>query len=156
MGKREEIIADIEDHLTGVDEELRSFVANFKADILRKCVSNLYYACFHATRALLSTKGLYTKTHEGTIRMFSLHFVKSGVVDKRFSSYLSNLESRRADADYKKFIPPVDVEWLKEWSKWTEEFISMVVEHIKKTHPEVDTSKIEESLKKFVDIVKIH
>jgi len=145
---RQEIISDIQDFLTGVDEELRSFMANFDARIPRKCVSNLYYAFFHGVRALLATKGIYPSPHEGVERMFALHFIKSGVMDRRFCAYLSNLYSRREDADYKKHIP-MEMEWLKGMHQWVSEFIPEVISLLKRDYPEIETGQLEDSFEKF-------
>lgn len=148
--ERREIISDIQDFLTGVDEELRSFIANFDADIPRKCVSNLYYAYFHAVRALLATRGIYPKTHEGTERMFALHFIKSKVMDGKFGIYFSNLHSRREDADYKKHIP-FTMEWTRGMHQWVSEFIPEVLAYIKREYPEINTSPVEVSFKRFTE-----
>ena len=81
-------------------DELRSFAANRNAYIHRKCITNLYYAAFHAVRATLFYHGLDTKTHEGTQRLFAAHFVKPGVLDRAHLKCLARLESDRLRADY--------------------------------------------------------
>ncbi len=40
-------------------------------------VNRLYYACFYAALALLLSKGLETKSHEGVQRMIGLHFINN-------------------------------------------------------------------------------
>ncbi len=63
-------------------------------------MSRFYYAAFHAAKALLLTQGLEAKTHEGVRRLFSLHFIKSGKIEDKFSRLLSHAEQDRDDADY--------------------------------------------------------
>lgn len=99
MGE-EERLSSIRDELCLLLDELRSFVANRSAGVHRKCMSNLYYAAFHAVRALLLADGLETKTHEGTQRLFAAHFVRAGRFAKEDLRTLSNLETDRIRADY--------------------------------------------------------
>ena len=88
------------DELTLLLDELRSFSANRAAGIHRKCIANLYYAAFHAARALLYFHGLESRTHEGTQRLFAAHFVKPGLMPKGHLRCLATLESDRLRADY--------------------------------------------------------
>lgn len=88
------------DELTLLLDELRSFSANRTAGIHRKCIANLYYAAFHAVRALLFFHGLDTRTHEGTQRLFAAHFVKPALMPKAHLRCLATLESDRLRADY--------------------------------------------------------
>lgn len=63
-------------------------------------ISRFYYAAFHAAKALLLTEGLEERSHKGVGRFFSLHFVKSGKVDPKFSRILSHSQQDREEADY--------------------------------------------------------
>lgn len=51
-------------------------------------------------RALLLTKGLEPKSHEGALRLFSLHFVKQGSFEAKDSHIFSKLMKFRQEADY--------------------------------------------------------
>ncbi|MCD8387559.1 MAG: hypothetical protein LUD17_11825 [Bacteroidales bacterium] len=42
----------------------------------------MYYACFYAAIALLLSRGIETKSHEGVQRMLGLHFIKPGLIGK--------------------------------------------------------------------------
>lgn len=59
-----------------------------------------YYACFHAVQALFIAKGLNAHTHAGINTQFSLHFVKTGVVDISYGSFLARMFQLRQKADY--------------------------------------------------------
>ena len=63
-------------------------------------VNRLYYACFYAVTALLHNYGWDTKTHGGAHRMFNLHFIKSGIINKEYNDLYSTLMDMRQDADY--------------------------------------------------------
>jgi uncharacterized protein (UPF0332 family) len=102
VGEEERLNA-LRDELGLLKDELRSLSANRRAEIHRKCISNLYYAAFHAVRSLLLSHGLDAKTHEGTQRLFAAHFVKPGLFDKQALRTLATLESDRIRADYQGF-----------------------------------------------------
>lgn len=59
-----------------------------------------YYACFHAVQALFVSKNVNAHTHAGISAQFSLHFVKTGVVDVVYGSFLARMFQLRQKADY--------------------------------------------------------
>ncbi len=59
-----------------------------------------YYACFHAIQALFINKGVYAHTHAGINTQFSLHFVKTGIIDISYGSFLARMFQLRQKADY--------------------------------------------------------
>jgi hypothetical protein len=46
------------------------------------------------------TYGLVEKTHEGTLRLLSLHFTKPGILDAETSHTFTRLMKYREEADY--------------------------------------------------------
>ena len=62
--------------------------------------NRFYYSCFHAAQALLLQSGISAHTHEGTLAMFGLHFVKTKIVDVSLGSFFSRMEQLRKKADY--------------------------------------------------------
>ncbi|MBI4365939.1 MAG: HEPN domain-containing protein [Deltaproteobacteria bacterium] len=68
-------------------------------------ISRAYYAIFHYALALLLTKGIEPRSHEGLTRFFNLHFIKNGILPKRYSTMLSHAQKAREDADYRPEIP---------------------------------------------------
>jgi len=67
---------------------------------LNDAVSRLYYFVLHHVRALLLSKGLEPKSHEGALRLFGLHFVKEGTFETTTSHIFSKLMKLREEADY--------------------------------------------------------
>lgn len=63
-------------------------------------VSRLYYSLLYGVRALLLAKGIESRSHEGVLRMFGLHFVKEGTFGTGDSHILSRLMKYREEADY--------------------------------------------------------
>jgi len=63
-------------------------------------VSRSYYALYYAAKALLSSKGIITKTHKGLITQISDHYVNTGLMDHQIWHTLAHAESLRESADY--------------------------------------------------------
>jgi uncharacterized protein (UPF0332 family) len=63
-------------------------------------ISRSYYALYYAAKALLSSKGIITKTHKGLITQISDHYVNNGLVDHQIWHTLAYTESLRESADY--------------------------------------------------------
>ncbi len=62
-------------------------------------VSRLYYSLLHRVKALLLTKGLEPRSHEGTLHWFSEHFVKAGPLASTDSQFFASLMKYREEAD---------------------------------------------------------
>ena len=63
-------------------------------------VSRLYYYVYHNIRALLLSRGFEPKTHEGTLRLLGLHFIKPGIFEPGLSHSFAKLMKYRGEADY--------------------------------------------------------
>jgi uncharacterized protein (UPF0332 family) len=72
----------------------------FNNGFLNDAISRLYYFLLYNIRALLLTKGLEPKSHEGALRVFGLHFIKEGIFEARDSHVFSKLMKYREEADY--------------------------------------------------------
>lgn len=62
--------------------------------------SRAYYAVFYVLEGVLLTRSLSFSKHSGVISSFNLHFVKSGVFPKKFSTLIARLSRERQMADY--------------------------------------------------------
>jgi uncharacterized protein (UPF0332 family) len=67
-------------------------------------VNRLYYACFYAVIAVLSKYEIESHTHMGAKSQFSLHFIKTGLIDKDSGLLFSDLFDLRHKGDYADFI----------------------------------------------------
>ena len=63
-------------------------------------VNRLYYSLFYAVSALLVFHDIQTKKHSSVKSQFSLHFIKTGVFDKKYGQLLSELFDWRQKGDY--------------------------------------------------------
>ncbi|MDR0865226.1 MAG: HEPN domain-containing protein [Candidatus Symbiothrix sp.] len=88
-------------------------------------INRLYYACYYAVIALLLKNEIAAQTHQGVKQMFSLHFIATGKLDKKYSSFYSRLFNDRISGDYDDFLQ-YDEEMIKEIRPLAEEFIGAV------------------------------
>jgi uncharacterized protein (UPF0332 family) len=63
-------------------------------------MNRLYYACFYAVLALFAKYNINSRTHSGTKTQFSLHFVKTGKLDKESGMLYGDLFDLRQKGDY--------------------------------------------------------
>ena len=63
-------------------------------------VNRLYYSLFYTVSALLYTTGISVKKHSSVKSQFTLHYVKTGKIDKKYGQLLSDLFDWRQKGDY--------------------------------------------------------
>ncbi|MHB2016481.1 MAG: HEPN domain-containing protein [Candidatus Xenobia bacterium] len=81
-------------------ESLHEAEVMVSSRLWRGACSRGYYAAFHAARALLFSRGLQGKTHEGVRYLFNEHFLRTGRLPLTLSRVLARMESTREEADY--------------------------------------------------------
>lgn len=91
---------NILEEMQRADKAMEAANLLFNNGLLNDAISRLYYFVLYNTRALILTKGLEPKSHEGTLRLFGLHFVKEGIFDPKSSHIFSKLMKYREEADY--------------------------------------------------------
>ena len=62
--------------------------------------NRLYYALFHAVKALLINDSHPVGTHRGAVNQFSLYYVKTGIFTKEDCKLYSRLQQLREEGDY--------------------------------------------------------
>lgn len=67
-------------------------------------ISRLYYSCFHATTALLLTKGITAKTHKGVANMLHHKFVNTSEFEPGKAAFFGDLVKERIRDDYNEFL----------------------------------------------------
>ncbi len=63
-------------------------------------VGRAYYVMFYVAQALLNERGLRFRKHAGIHGAFAEHFVKTGLLDKRYHRWLLAAFSKRITGDY--------------------------------------------------------
>jgi len=93
-------------------------------------VNRLYYSLFYAVNALLVANGIITKSHSATKSQFSLHFVKTGKIDKKYGKLLSELFDWRQKGDYENIFD-YNESSVKPLFKPVNEMIELIEKEIK-------------------------
>lgn len=75
-------------------------------------VNRLYYSVFYAVNALLVNKGISVRTHSGIKQQFSLHFIKTKIINSEYGRLLAKLFDLRQKADYDNYFE-IDIETVK-------------------------------------------
>ena len=96
-------------------------------DSLYSAANRLYYAVFNAMRALLANDGMDFRKHSGVISYVRGQYIKTGILDAKYSELIRNAESIRGDCDYKDFYAP-EKEDLKKLLPVAKELIVRVEE----------------------------
>lgn len=78
----------------------------------RGVISRLYYACFHAAQAVLYNQGFAPPSHGAVSRLFGREVVLNGDATETDGSFLSEMYTKRQQADYRQSPPTGDVETL--------------------------------------------
>lgn len=91
----------IQTYLKDAKERLESAKTLLDIENFGDSISRSYYAILDAATACLIKKDIVPKSHSGAIRLFSLHYIKPGLVDKEYLKFFTRIERARLDADYK-------------------------------------------------------
>ena len=81
-------------------EALAAATLLYENGYISDAISRLYYFVLYNIRALLLSKGLEPRSHDGVLRLLGLHFVREGLMDKRAAQVFSKLMKFREEADY--------------------------------------------------------
>jgi len=77
---------------------------------LRDALHSAYYAAYTAVRVILNLEYEEQKKHGKNIGNFRLHYIKSGILDKKLSDYVRELYKYRDIGDYDlDFIPEHEI-----------------------------------------------
>lgn len=82
------------------EESVEAAEGLFSQGHVRFSVSRAYYAMFYCAEALHLNQGRSFSKHRGVISAFGLHFVKTGLFDRRFHDYLRDAFDDRQHSDY--------------------------------------------------------
>ncbi|WP_456327512.1 HEPN domain-containing protein [Archaeoglobus sp.] len=88
------------DYLEKAYESLESAKISFENRKYNASISQAYYAMFYASKALLSLKKIYPKTHRGVISELGLKFVNEGYIEELYGRILAKGMQLRERVDY--------------------------------------------------------
>lgn len=97
----------------------------------RAIVNRAYYAMFYALLALLLKVGppMKTSKHVGVISSFDREFVRTGIIDKYYSTVLHDVFDLRQEGDYKDLVQ-LSQEDAAQSVKQAQEFLVMIKTHL--------------------------
>ncbi|MGB9715228.1 MAG: HEPN domain-containing protein [Thermodesulfovibrionales bacterium] len=111
-------------------EKIEAVIDAYKRGNYGQVLSSMYYAYFHIIKALLYKKGFDPKSHEGVYTMMNLHFIKSGILNKKFSRFFERLHKNREIADYNPVAPKFDKKdadmFINEFAELTPEILRLL------------------------------
>jgi uncharacterized protein (UPF0332 family) len=93
-------MAEYEKYLERAYESLESAKILFESGKHNASISQAYYSMFYASKALLSLKKIYPKTHRGVVSEFGLKFVNEGFIEEIYGKILAKGMQLRERADY--------------------------------------------------------
>jgi hypothetical protein len=97
QGKPEEVAWKF---LEGARQRLRSAEVLLREGLYRDSVSRAFYAFLDAADGALATKRIAPKSHSGTVDLFSMHFIKNELVDRKYGRWFKRIRKARLEADY--------------------------------------------------------
>lgn len=92
-------------------------------------INRLYYSCFYSVIALLLKNNIKSQTHDGSRTQFGLHYVKPGLIDKKFGKLYTKLFDFRQKGDYGDLFD-YDKETVLPLIESVREFIDEIGKHI--------------------------
>ena len=87
--------------------------------------NRFYYACYHIVHAAFITRGIATKTHDGTLTELGKHFILTGQLDKKYGRFFARMIQLRIKADYNSIAEVSEAEVL-EMAPFSHEFVDAV------------------------------
>ena len=116
-----------------------------------RCLSDLYYACYHLASALLASKGIAANSHEAVQRLLALHFVKASALPRDTTAKLNELMDKRHVADYRPYIR-IGTEDLAVFRPWIVSYAREVLKLLGKSVPVEETGALQRAVKDFEKI----
>jgi uncharacterized protein (UPF0332 family) len=85
-------------------ESLKEAKAMIENEFWNAAINRIYYSCFYIISAILINIDVKTNSHKGIKLMLGLHFIQTGLIDKKFGRFFSDLFDKRHDSDYDDFV----------------------------------------------------
>ena len=116
-----------------------------------RCLSDLYYACYHLASALLASKGISANGHEAVQKLLALHFVKPAALPRDTTAKLNDLMDKRHVADYRPYIR-IGTEDLAVFRPWIVGYVREVLKLVGKTVPTEEAAALQRAVDDFEKI----
>lgn len=111
-------------------EKAQRFLQEGDDMLEQKCwdmaANRYYYACYHMVHAVFITRGIATKTHDGTLTELGKHFVLTGKLDRKYGRFYARMIQLRIKADYNS-VADVSEQEVLELAPLTHDFINALL-----------------------------
>ena len=95
---------DLSTHrLKRAEELINEAETLFDAKGYKGANNRAYYAVFSAMRAVLALDGEDFKRHSGVIQYFQKNYIKTGIIEKKYSDIITRASTIRNASDYDDF-----------------------------------------------------
>lgn len=121
----------IQYRIESAEERLLSAKALLDIGNYKDSIGRSYYAMFTSVRALLALEGIDYSKHAGVISHFQKEYIKTGIFDKKYSTYISQAFQIRNNSDYADFFLVSREDAIEQYHR-SEEFHSIIKEYLKK------------------------
>ena len=119
----------IEAYVAEARRALEAAEINLQHSLYGTAVNRAYYAIFYAASALLLTKGITRSKHSGVISAFRQYFVKTGLIQVKYSEMYGRVMDARVDSDYDVNMT-VDPVISRESLDFAQEFVTRASEYL--------------------------
>lgn len=102
--KEEDIRIIVEMEIKKAERIFAEQEALCKAGLWSTLANRLYYSLFHAVNALFINDGLEAVRHKTSHSLFSMHYVKTGILPIDYGHLYNNLQRLREKSDYNCFF----------------------------------------------------
>ena len=116
-----------------------------------RCVSDLYYACYHLASALLASKGIAVGSHEAAQKLLALHFVKPAALPRDTTAKLNDLMDKRHVADYRPYIQ-IGAQDIAGFQAWIVGFVRGVLKLLGASAPAQEAAALRRAADDFEKI----
>ncbi len=93
-------------------------------------VNRAYYAVFHSIKAVELLDNYDSKKHSGLIAHFRQEYIKTGIIDVKYSDMIQELSQFRNDSDYN-ILAVITLSDAQEQYGNAKEFVSMIDDYIR-------------------------
>lgn len=117
--------------MKNAEEKLVSAKLLLDAGQYKDSIGRSYYAIFSAVRAVLATRNVDFSKHSGVIAYFQKEYVKTGILDKKYSKYLQQAFQIRNSCDYDDFFIVSKKDAEEQYDR-AEELLGEIKEYVEK------------------------
>lgn len=115
------------DYETRAQREIAEAQEHLNRGFLETAASTAYYSCFYAIHSQLARLGVSAKSHKQAGIEFRRHFVRTKLLDKKYSKIWTELSKWRSTVDYTA-IPLIDQAKAKELVAMAQDFIGALLQ----------------------------